>query len=184
MVAQPATGFTNTYAEPWSLFAPMSSAYAPTTTVSLLIATAAPKRSLAAPSEAVSLAVSVMVAQPAIGFTNTYAEPWLLFAPMSSTTAPTTTVSPLIATAKPKRSLAAPSEAVSLAVSDIVAQPATGFTNTYAEPWLACAPMVSAMAPTTTVSPLIATAAPKSSPAAPSEAVSSACWMNGSTTSG
>jgi hypothetical protein len=42
----------------------------------------------------VSLPVSVIVVQPATGF-RTYAEPWSLFAPMSSTAAPT--VSPLIA---------------------------------------------------------------------------------------
>src|SRR5215204_6618230 len=96
---QPPTGFTNTCAEPWLPFTPMSSKCAPTTTVSPLTATENPNCSSNPPSPAISLALSVKAPlQPPAGFTNTYVEPWLILAPMSSNPAPTTMVSPLTAT--------------------------------------------------------------------------------------
>ena len=51
---------------------------APATTVLPEIATEKPSWSKAAPSEAVSLAASVSLAQPPEGFTNTYAAPWAI----------------------------------------------------------------------------------------------------------
>ncbi len=76
---------------------------APTTIVFPLIATADPK--LPAPSEEVSLATCV----------QTFPEPTNTYAPPPEF--PTTTVLPLMAEDKPKRSFCAPSEAVSLALS-------------------------------------------------------------------
>ena len=104
------------------------------------------ERSPAAPSEAVSFSLSVEAGslQPVAGFTNVYAEPWSGFGPMSSKRAATTTVSPLIDDRLAELSLAAPSEAVSVALwVHVLLQPPTGFTNTYAEPWSAFAPMLS-----------------------------------------
>jgi len=80
-----------------------------TTTVLPLIATEAPKPWWV--PEAVSFAVSVMSDHPPAGSTNTYAAPR-----RSAPVAPATTVLPLMATDEPRRSLAPPSEAVSLAV--------------------------------------------------------------------
>ena len=49
---------------------------------------------------------------------------------MSALMAPAMAVPPLIATDQPRPSNAAPSEAVTLAVSVMLDQPETGFTNT------------------------------------------------------
>ena len=63
------------------------------------------------------MAVCVAFAQPDGGFVNTYADPWLPFAALSSQGAPATSVLPEIAIEVPRRSPTAPSEAVSLARS-------------------------------------------------------------------
>src|SRR5215469_2980146 len=82
--------------------------------------------------------------------------------------APTTAVDLTMATELPNSSCLAPSAAVSLACWDQVLPERV---NTYAAPvpWLPGAP-------TTAVDPVRATDQPKLSFAAPSEAVSSACW--------
>src|SRR6266540_2518834 len=147
--------------------ASVSSARAPTTTVSPLIATAAPKKSNAAASLAVSFACWLQLVPLR---TNTYAEP----AMVSPNWAPTTAVSPLIPTASPNRSPDAASLAVSFACW---LQPVPLRTNTYAEPASGPASVSSEMAPTTAVSPLTATERPKVSLAAASLAVSFACWL-------
>ena len=92
--------------------------------------TEVPNVSPTAPSEAVSLAVWIWSAQPLAGFTKTYAAPGPVFA----SRAPATTVLPLMDTEEPNWSRAAPSEAVSLAVSVMFPQPLAGFTKTYAVP--------------------------------------------------
>ena len=74
----------------------------PATMVSLESATETPRRSPAAPSEAVSLSVSVPLAQPPAGLTNTYAAPWEALAPTVALDAPATTVSPNTATESPR----------------------------------------------------------------------------------
>src|SRR6266545_3212053 len=158
---------TNTYAEPALEPASVSSARAPTTTVSPLIATAAPKKSNAAASLAVSFACWLQLVPLR---TNTYAEP----AMVSPNGAPTTAVSPLIPTASPNRSPDAASLAVSFACW---LQPVPLRTNTYAEPASGPASVSSEMAPTTAVSPPTATERPKVSLAAASLAVSFACWL-------
>src|SRR6266850_1846393 len=100
-LVQPPAGFTNTYAA--------SSPGAPTTMTSPLIATDWPKLSAVdVPPETVSFALSVSgseLLQPPAGLTNTYADPPLLLAPM-------TTVSPLTPTETPNPVTAAPAEAV------------------------------------------------------------------------
>ncbi len=173
------TGAWKTYAEPWSTTAPMSSPSAPTASVTPSIATAEPKRSLTAASEATTFAVSVPLAHPPAGCSNTYTEPWSPVG-VSSPFAPTTTVSPLIPTVAAKKSgMNGPpaSEAVSLAVNAlVVAQPPPGLTNTYAAPG-SPGKKTSLLAPTTTVPPSIATDVPKVSFCAPSEAVSFAVWV-------
>ena len=93
----------------------MSSFQDPTKTSSPLIATEMPNWSFVAPSEATSFAAWVPTRQPPAGRTNTYAEPWSSFGPLSSSFAPTTMVSPSMATEKPKKSSEAPSDAVSRA---------------------------------------------------------------------
>ena len=76
--AAPLVCGSKTYAEPWN---PVDTD-APATIVLPLIATDKPKLSFVAPSEAVSLAVSVseegdpVVPQPPAGSTKTYAAPW------------------------------------------------------------------------------------------------------------
>ena len=65
-----------------------------------------------------------------VNILKTYADPWCVFEPMSAQAAPTTIVPPLIATEEPKRSPAAPSKAISVAVGVIFAQPVAGFTKT------------------------------------------------------
>src|SRR5204863_281250 len=69
-----ARGPANMYAAPCSTLAPA----APTTTVAPLPlrATGPPKLAPPTASEPVSLAVSVIAAQPVPGLTNTYAAPW------------------------------------------------------------------------------------------------------------
>src|SRR5262249_26732221 len=106
----PPAGRTNTYAAPGSGFAPPPM-NRPTTAVSPQIATEPPSWSLVRPSDAVSFACCVQIVPPGVR-TNTYAEPWSMLAPMSSPLAPTTTVSRPIATEVPKKSFAAPSDAV------------------------------------------------------------------------
>ena len=133
-------------------------------------ATEYPKKSSAAASAAVSLPCSAQVTPER---TNTYAEP----APPASPGAPTTAVSPETATEVPNWSFAAASEAVSLACW---AQVTPERTNTYAEPVRAAA----LFAPTTAVSAETATEVPKKLPAAASEAVSLACWNQGSMATG
>src|ERR1700722_3248873 len=131
--AHPNSGFTNTYADPcfdwptWWNGLPM-------TTVSPEIETAKPNRSEAAPSDAVSSAVSVMSVQPDVGSTNTYAAPWSAFGPICLCAALATSVSPEIETDEPRKSRVAPSEAVNSAVWVAFFQPEAGFTNTYAAP--------------------------------------------------
>src|SRR6266545_3854247 len=166
----------NTYADPWSTLAPTSSHQAPATTVSPDTATETPSRSHRAPSEAVSFAVSVPLAQPSAGLTNTYTDPWLSLSPTSSSYALATSVSPDSATAQPSRSPAAPSEAVSLAVSVPLAHPSAGLTNTYTAP-LPSAPNLSHAALATTVSPDTATDTPRWSYGAASEAVNFPVWV-------
>src|SRR6266511_4340381 len=158
---------TNTYAEPALEPASVSSARAPTTTVSPLIATAAPKKSNAAASLAVSFACWLQLVPLR---TNTYAEPALGPASVSSEGAPITAVSPLTASALPQSSHTAASRAVSIACW---LQLVPLRTNTYAEP----ASLAASEAPTTTVLPLIPTASPNRSPDAASLAVSFACWL-------
>ena len=96
------------------------------------MATDCPKESPEVWLTSVSLADSVRLpAQPSPGIVNTYAAPALLIPPGLALGAPTTTVSPLMATESPNVSPSEPSEAVSLAVKvDVVAQPAPGLTNT------------------------------------------------------
>src|SRR6266511_4043840 len=102
--------------------------------------------------------------------TNTYAEPALEPASVSSARAPTTTVLPLIPTASPNRSPDAASLAVSFACW---LQPVPLRTNTYAEP----ASILSPEAPTFFFNDAATTEKPKMSPAAASLAVSFACWL-------
>ena len=127
-------------------------------------ATEYPKKSLPSRSEAVSSAVSLPLAQTVSGLTNTNAAPASLSAPL----APTTMMSPSIATERPKYSRSARVEAVSSAVSLPLAQTVSGLTNTNAAPASLSAPL----APTTMVSPSAATDIPRLSPAAALEAVS------------
>src|SRR5262249_49928332 len=115
VLRHPVPGLRNTYAEPWD----PSSPGAPATTESPLIATELPRPSRSLPSEAVSSAVSVAAAHPPPGLTNTYAAPCPRWPPR----APPMTVSPSMATDAPSRSTALPSDAVSLAVCVMVAQP-------------------------------------------------------------
>ncbi len=78
--------------------------------------------------DAVSLAVSVPLAQPPAGFDED-----VTAARVDGTGwggAPATIVSPAIATDQPSRSDRAPSEAVSLAVCVPLAHPPAGLTNT------------------------------------------------------
>src|SRR5262249_62018982 len=76
-----------------------------------------PRLSLAAPSEAVSLAAWVAVAQPPAGRTNTYAAPCPLLAPIVAPGAPAAIVEPSPDTPTPlaRLSFAAPAAAGSLA---------------------------------------------------------------------
>src|SRR5262249_26256915 len=84
------------------------------------------------PSEALSVAD---IAQPAAGFTNTYAMPSPLFAPTAWAGAPATTVSPSIATDDPSPSPAAGTLACNSPVwIRLPDQPPAGSTNTYAAP--------------------------------------------------
>src|SRR5258708_3013394 len=107
----------------------------PATTVLLLTATEPPNvqydcvDQLVVPSDGFNLAVSVMFVQPLLGSTNTYTSP--CGTPLTFLNgAPTTTVLPLMATAWPNESPAAPSDAVSCAAKvDVVLQPVTGFRN-------------------------------------------------------
>src|SRR4051812_33489800 len=72
-VAQPPPGLRNTYTAPWPEGAP------PTIVEpSPEIAAEKPRRSPAPPGVAVSLAVSVVSAQPPTGSTNAYTPPWSL----------------------------------------------------------------------------------------------------------
>ena len=95
----------------------MRSLDAPTTIVSPLTETELPNKSASCPSEELSFAVWVPVAQPPPGLTKTYAEPCATFGPTWSKYAPTATVSPAIDTALPKESPSTPSDALSFAVS-------------------------------------------------------------------
>ena len=87
---------------------------APATIVLPSIATEAPRNSPLPASDAVSVATCVASAHPEAGLTKTYAAPRLL-PPASACSAPTTAVSPEIATERPNRSSAWPADAVSLA---------------------------------------------------------------------
>ena len=155
----------NTYAEPELLGA--SFCNAPTTIEVPDIATSKPNLSCAAPSDATSFCVSDHVPSARL---NTYTAPALVPPVLLSWGAPTTNVSVSIANALPNVSLPAASDAVSFCCSDHV--PLS--RNTYAAPEL---PPASSFpgAPTTTVSPSIATKFPKLSCAAASEAVSFCC---------
>ena len=118
-VAHPVAGRVNTYAAPASC-PPVSLPCAPMVMAlpSALTDTERPKRSPAAPSDAVSLAAVDAVTHPLDGLVKTYAEPLSL--PLSSSAyAPMTMVFPsaLMDTECPKRSPAAPSDAVSLPAS-------------------------------------------------------------------
>ena len=118
------SGMPSTWTEPASAskeplpLASWSSLYAPTSVraprrASSSTATDHPNLSLVAPSGAVSLRVSKVLAQPRSGRVKTYAEPESR--PLSSSCHdPTTTVSPSTDTDTPKLSPAAASEAVSL----------------------------------------------------------------------
>jgi hypothetical protein len=115
-----------------------------------LIATDPPKLSPAAPSDAVSVAVGLLVvAQPVPGSVYTQAAPGVLLVP-GGPGAPTTTVLPLIATDAPKLSPATPS--VSVAFGD---QLEPDPVNTYATPEL-----LPTEPAATSVLPLMATAMP------------------------
>ena len=132
-------GKVNTYADPLLDPLSVSSFLAPMTTVSPSIDTLVPNQSLAAPSSAVSFASCVQPEprSPGVSRLNTYADP--LSDPLSSSTyAPITIVLPSIDTLSPKRSLAAPSSAVSLAscVQPEAGSPAVSRVNTYADPLL------------------------------------------------
>jgi hypothetical protein len=70
---------------------------------------------------------------------------------------PTTAVSPEIDTAEPNWSPAAPSDAVSLAVSVALTQPEEGIANVYAAPCPPLLPILALGAPATTVLPETAT---------------------------
>ena len=97
------------------------------------VARQAARRPVVAPSDAVSLAFWVnWPVHPAAGFTKTYAEPSLsAVAGVSSNGAPTTMVLPSTATAPPKLSLTAASEADSRADSLMVpVQMPPGAVNT------------------------------------------------------
>src|SRR5262245_37832732 len=92
---QPPAGFTNTYAEPFAIVIGLPGS--PTTIVSSLAPTETPKPMPNTRGDAMSLAFSINVpAQPVTGCTNTYAAPWL-------PVAPTTMVSPHMATDSPNR---------------------------------------------------------------------------------
>src|ERR1700761_395992 len=119
-----------------------------------------PKLSKSAPSEEVSLACWVSLAQPDAGRVNTYAAPWYLFAPTGAVWVPAATVlpSPEIATLSPRSSRAVPSEAVSLAASVSLAQPDAGRVNTNTVPWFSFAPTLIKGTPTATVPPSAETA--------------------------
>src|SRR2546428_354912 len=135
----------------------MPSPLAPTTTVSQLIATEVPKYATGAASEAVSLACSVHTPSQT-SRTKTYAAPSEFWSSGSFewNGAPTTALSPSIATDVPNSSLLAPSDARSFVVS--VQMPVTGFLmKTYAEPAFAPPALSSNGAPTRIVLPLIAT---------------------------
>ena len=98
--------FSETYAEPKS-----DKSCEPTTTMSPEIEIAAPNISPAAASDAISLTIWIHVVPL---FSNTYADPEV---PLSSfVLAPTTARSPMTETAIPNQSLAAASDATSLAV--------------------------------------------------------------------
>ena len=106
---------------------------------------------------------------------KTYADSALEdWSPCPRRVAPTTIASPSSATAKPKLSASAPSDAMSL---EVCVQLAPAPVNTYAAPRNAAPSTVLSGAPTTIVSPSIATDQPKPSPAAPSAAVSFATWV-------
>src|ERR1700730_8946964 len=151
---------TNTYAAPVCKFL----LGAPTAIVDPEMATEEPKASPEAASAAVS---SARWDQAVPERTNTYTAP----VPPALPTAPTTTVDPEMATEVPNRSLAA---AVSSACCD---QTVPDGTNTYAAPGFTSLP-----GPPTTAVDLaavgveMATDQPSWSFAAPSAAVSLACW--------
>ena len=157
-------GFVNTYAAPGASGDP-----ATIVSPSPLSDTDPPICARASTSEGtVSLNVPAAVVH-GVDVVNTYTEPG------SSPLAPIAMVLPswLADTDDPNASLAAPSDAVSLTVPAAVAQPASGFVNTYAAP-APVAPASLPGAPTTMAlpSPLRDTQLPKPSPAAPSDAVS------------
>ena len=137
------------YAEPESGTAP-SPKIAPTVALSPEIETESPKKSPAAPSEAVSLVSTQFVPINS----KMYAEPEK--EPLSSSpTAPTIALSPEIETESPKKSPAAPSEAVSLVSTQFV--PIN--SKMYAEP--ESVPASSSLkAPTIALSPEIETEVP------------------------
>ena len=76
------------------------------------------------------MAVSVAVAQPPAGFSNTYAAPQSLPAVQLTHWAPTTAVPASKETEIPSLSESAPSETVSLADSVMSIQPAIGLART------------------------------------------------------
>ncbi len=148
------------------------------------MATDVPKLSPGMPSEASSLAVSYIgvggqptESQPSSGSTNTYAEPASLPLLLSSRGTPTTIVSPETATDQPNSSSVCPSEASSLTCST---QHEPSKRKTYAAPAQLPLTFSSSRAPITATSPSMATEYPNQSPAAPSEASSSACSSVGS----
>ena len=104
--------------------------------------------------------------QPSTGFVNTYAAPRWGLSPYPA--APTTTVSPLMATDAPNMSPVHPSGAVSLIGSETEAHPSGGLLYRYAAPAPACCGM-----PTTSVSSEITTDHPKKEVSAVSGAVNS-----------
>src|SRR4051812_25891550 len=118
-----------------------------------------------------------MSVQPDPGSMNTYAVPSSMFRSKGWPGEPITTVSPDTDTDAPKWSSSTPSPALSLAVWLASSHPAAGLTKTYAFPTSVLPPNVASRAPATTVSPEMATELPSLSPAAPSEAVSSAVGL-------
>ena len=123
-------------------------------------ATDAPKRSPAAPFEAVTFAACVQVLPEVLR--NTYAAPRSAAPEMSAPGAPMTTMSPFIATAEPKPSPPAPSEATSFATCD---QLEPLLRKTYTAPWSPLAAPPASGAPTTITLPSSATALPNASDA-------------------
>ena len=130
------------------------------------MSTEIPKKELAAPSAAVIFACCVQVVPERV---KMYAEPWLAFVPMPSAHAPTTTVSPSIATSIPNISPAAPSLAISFASCIHIP---FSFLKMYAAPWSVLPPISALGAPMTALLPRIEMLPPKLSPDAPSLVIS------------